>query len=450
MNYITKLIDYAYNGKINVTLIILYIIILFTLSPFFNINWFTVGDFSLVAINYYHAIMIIFLLLLMIVACEIVDISTKIKKIINISTIPLLIITFFGLITFSSTQATFINSFFQAFRDFYIFVLGLFFITNLLVLGFTNFKNKNLNGMWSAYILLIVAAISILIAGIFGIVAAGGNYIGYNSIPVINVNNYINSLNESTTSFIDNVVTSHSHQILPAIMASIVALTALFLKYDQLNNKLKLVINLGMIIAIFGVIAMSYVYYISSFGTYSIPALFTSGIGNMNGLALDDMLTGLIGIGALITIIGLFQSMKNKYNKNIIVLSIFITWIMVVVALVGMGYFIEFHETYFGAGLPGVPPNGGPGYLHDLAFIDAHLMYAFFFAPIISLTLLVFLIFSNRKNNKLIGIFSISGNILSVIGLFVYVETISSLILLSGIILILFSLFLIVYYINKI
>ncbi|MGC8680362.1 MAG: hypothetical protein ACP5T6_03645 [Candidatus Micrarchaeia archaeon] len=386
----------------------------------------------------------------MIVACEILNISIKIKKIINASTIPLLIITLIGLITFSPTQVTFINSFFQAFRDFYIFVLGLLFIIYLLIFGFIDFKDeKNLTGMWSAYILLIVSAISTLIAGIFGIVAAGGIYIGYNSISIINVNSYINSLNENTTSFINNVVTSHSHQMLPAIMASIVALTALFLKYDQLNKKLRMIINLGMIISIFGVIAMSYIYYISSFGTYSIPALFTSGIGNMNGLALDDMLTGLIGIGALITIIGLFQSMKKEYGKNIIVLSIFITWIMVMIALVGMGYFIEFNETYFGAGSPGIPPNGGPGYLHDLAFIDAHLMYAFFLAPFISLALLVFLIFSNKKSNKLIGIFSIAGNILSVIGLFIYVELLSWSILASGIILILFSLFLIIYYINK-
>jgi len=50
-------------------------------------------------------------------------------------------------------------------------------------------------------------------------------------------------------------------------------------------------------------LAAAVIYIISGVGNYSIPTLFSSGPSNINGLTMDDAITGIIRWGALLVMI---------------------------------------------------------------------------------------------------------------------------------------------------
>ena len=158
-----------------------------------------------------------------------------------------------------------------------------------------------------------------------------------------------------------------------------------------------------------------------------IPAIFTSGTGGMNGLALDDSQTGIVGIGALVTIIGLYYLLSGNRADRLVQISEMLTWIATMAVMIGVGYAMEFNETYYGFGSPGVPPNGGPGFQYDMAFTDGHLLFAFFLMPLVAGILLLTMHYIKEFNTekRLITYFIIAGTIIGGFGVLEYVITLS-------------------------
>jgi len=185
------------------------------------------------------------------------------------------------------------------------------------------------------------------------------------------------------------------------------------------------IVNIGMVISIFGTISMSYLYLISSFGTYVIPTIFSFGAGGMNGLALDDSQTGIIGVGALISIIGLYYILSRRPVERLVQLSEILTWIAVMSVMVGVGYAMEFNETYYGFGSPGVPPNGGPGFQYDLAFTDGHLLFAFFMMPLVAGIILVLMRYLKEQETekRVITYLIMAGTVTGAFGVMEYMLT---------------------------
>ena len=192
---------------------------------------------------------------------------------------------------------------------------------------------------------------------------------------------------------------------------------------------------------------MTYLYLISSFGTYVIPTIFSFGLGGMNGLALDDTQTGLIGIGALISVIGLYFIFSKKKSIRLLQIAEVTTWISTMFVLMGEGYAVELNETYYGFGNSGLPPNGGAGYLYDLAYMNGHLMFAFFLMPVLAVLLLGVILFI-KKGSKYTDIgayLSIAGTILGAAGVMVYLVTLSWYIEAAGLILVVFAMIFLLY-----
>jgi len=52
--------------------------------------------------------------------------------------------------------------------------------------------------------------------------------------------------------------------------------------------------------------------------------------------------------------------------------------------LVGIGYPIEFNEAFFGFGVNGTPPTGGPGFMYDDLFMRGHILFAFYLMPVLA------------------------------------------------------------------
>jgi len=415
------LIPILLNVKYNFLAVLIFISVFLVISPLLpGVSWFRLGDFTLDTVNFYHTVMIPFVFLLILYAAELLDLSTRTRKIINFSTYPILFFTALGTALFYPASTQTADYVIQAIRDLWMVVIALLFFVDLILLPLRN--REKVRKIWGAYALIVIATLSAGIAAIMGMIYEYGTLFGYSSLPIFN--NYVTSIGGIQV-FLGNLVTSHSHEMLPAVMGGIVALAAVSFGYEKLPNFKRNAVNLGMIVAVLGTISFTYLYIISSFGTYVIPAIAPFGPGQMNGLALDDSQTGIVGWGALISIVGLYYVLSRKPVDRLIQLSELLTWIATMAVMIGVGYAMEFNESYYGFGSPGVPPNGGPGYNYDMAFTDGHLLFAFFMMPLLAGIILIIMhyIQNNEKERRIIVYFIGAGTTISAFGVLAYVIT---------------------------
>lgn len=404
----------------NVLSIIVFILVMLLVSPIFpGVSWFRLGDFTLYTVNFYHVIMIPLALVLILVTGNIFGASSKIRNFLVMTTFPVLILSFLGLILFYPSSAAQADAIVQTLRDALMVLDGVLLIILLLIFPFRS--KEQFKSIYGGYFLVILAAVSATIAAVFGMILEYGNLYGFSSIPFFN--SYVNSIGGLDT-FLGNAWTTHTHQILPAVMGGIVGITAVILGYNKLSKNFRNMVNIGLLISTFGVISMTVFYWISSMGTYVIPAIFVSGAGGANGLALDDSQTGIIGIGAMISIVGLVKITDAVKGRKLIQLSSLGAWITAMAVLVGVGFLIEFNEVFYGFG---DPTSGAPGYIYDQAFTDGHLMLAYFFLVVVA-GLLATIYYVNKGDSKYFRIssyFAIGGMIIGFEGLLVYIMVLS-------------------------
>ncbi len=387
-----------------------YMLLLLGISPFFT-NWFPLGDFSLNAAEWYHAVMIPFALFLMIVSASVMRLSRKLRLALDASAYMVIFVTLLGLAFMSGPVGTVS----EGVRDAWVFLLALAFDLALVLYPLRH--RDRFKSIYGAYSLLLLASLSATLAGVYGLILAQGMFVGFSSVPQLQ--SYVTSLGINDTTFEANLVTSHSHEMLPAVMGGIVALTALSVGYEGLESRRRNLVNAGMLLSCLGIVTMSYLYFVSGLGTYSIPTLFPSGPGGMNGLALDDSQTGIVGWGALVSLVGLWPFLK----KSSLRLASVMTWVFAMLSLIGVGYYIEFNESYYGFGSPGVPPAGGPGYLHDDAFMSGHLMFPFFMLPLMAGVLLYLDRYVPDGWKRSVSLVSLVGMVVGLVGLVEFVVT---------------------------
>ena len=417
-----KLLSILLDTKKNVAAIMIYTALMLLISPLFpGVTWFRLGDFTLDVVNFYHTIMIPLALLIILVTARVFSLPKIIQKLMNISTYPVLLFSVIGLVLFYPTASSIVlaDEVAQGVRDIIVVLAAVLLVIGLLMYPF---KNKNdFKSMWGAYIVVLLASIAASIAGFIGMILEWGNVNnGYSSLAFFQ--NYVNSIG-GTSTFLGNAWTMHSHMIPPAIMGGLVGLTAVIFGYQRLSKGYRMIVNLGLVVSTIGIISMSSLYWISTFGTYVIPAVFVSGAGGANGLALDDTQTGLIGIGAIIAIVGLVKTLDSAKGGKYIQIATMGTWVGAVAAMFGIGFLIEFNEVYYGFG----DPTQGAGALYDQAFSDGHLLYIFLML-IIGATFFVTLYYYGKtaeKSLRLPAYFGISGIVLGFVGLQVYVIDLS-------------------------
>ena len=197
---------------------------------------------------------------------------------------------------------------------------------------------------------------------------------------------------ESISTFLANIATSHSHGMLPSFMAGIVILAAEAFGYSVLRGRRKQVARLGVGVMLVGIALYSGVYLVSGIGTYSIPAWFPSGPGGVNGIAMDDSMTGLVGIGALILAGAMLPEVRLSFRRagsklrdrfNPVRASVYLTYVMAAGAMFFYGFWIEMNEAKFG--FNSLPTSGA---IDDQIFTRSHLLFVFGSLPIIAVFLL--------------------------------------------------------------
>ncbi len=212
------------------------------------------------------------------------------------------------------------------------------------------------------------------------------------------------------------LIVSHSHQIAVASMALIVTLLARQFGYESLTGAPRRVARVGLIMVSIGVIAMSYVYVRAGFSTWAPPAWFTSH-GGANGIASDDVITGVfVMFGGLLIVgslaVGKLASLARWPVRAAGVWS----WVLSFATVAIAGYTIELNETHFGAGDP-----HAKGAANDAVFTWLHQDLGLFLLPTLALVMVIVERLVASRHHGLIGRAIITGTSIGFIGSVVYV-----------------------------
>ena len=256
-------------------------------------------------------------------------------------------------------------------------------------------------------------------AGVVGAFAAAmmGHVAGYISWFGPNpgfVNNYVNSTmypvtgfsnSTSVIMFTENVVGSHSHLMLVSLMAGVVALVAIvFGYYETWGKNQKRVATFGFSVMIAALLAAMWMYVVAGVGSFQIPNFFVSG---QNGVAADDLTTGMVGLGAVFVLLGLLAHSRGAVTgdgsplfKDPLFLSVVVAWVTIYLVIPVTGFYINFNENFF--------QNGGA--VFDDAFNRFHQDFGFYLLPSLVTLLLSLQLFGiTARVKRFVGYLSIAG-----------------------------------------
>ncbi len=230
------------------------------------------------------------------------------------------------------------------------------------------------------------AGVSVITWVVFGL-AAAASQVG------ISWSFWAGAQHESTSALMGNIITSHSHGMLPSFMAAIVLLAAEAFGYSRLTGVRKQVARGGVGAMLGGIGLYSGIYAVSGVGTFVIPAWFPSGPGGVNGLAMDDTMTGLVGLGSLVLAAAMLPELRDSFLRlsgtamrrlNPVRLGVYLTYLMATAALLIYGYYIEMNESRFGF----AATLSASHVIDDQIFTRSHLLFVFGSLPIIAVFLL--------------------------------------------------------------
>ncbi len=199
-------------------------------------------------------------------------------------------------------------------------------------------------------------------------------------------------------------------------MALIVTLIARQFGYGSLGKAPRQVARVGLIMVPVGVLAMSYVYVRAGFSTWAPPAWFTSH-GGTNGIASDDVITGVfVMFGGLLVLgslaVGKLASLARLPVRAAAVWS----WVLSFATVTIAGYSIELNETHFGTGDP-----HAKGAANDAVFTWLHQDLGLFLLPTLALVMVVVERLVASRHHGRIGRAIITGTSIGFIGSVVYV-----------------------------
>ncbi len=258
-----------------------------------------------------------------------------------------------------------------------------------------------------------------VLTGVSGALAAaimghvGGYITWFGPNPGV-VSNYINSTmypvlgyynDTSVVTFTQDVVGSHSHLMVVALMAGVVALVAIaFGYYENWGKNSKRVANVGFAVMIATLLGAIWIYVISGVGNYQTPTLFSSA---STGVALDDMVTGSVGLGAVFVLAGLMAHSKSGLTsegvplfKDALFLSVVAAWVTIYLVIPVTGFYINFNQDFF----------HNTGIAFDEDFIRFHQDFGFFVLPaLVTLVLALETFGVSSKLRRYTGYLLISG-----------------------------------------
>ncbi len=260
-------------------------------------------------------------------------------------------------------------------------ILGFFTLDEMLVViglaFFLDWRAQERLLPRASFLVAWAASISMLIAAIMGHLA--GWILEFGNRPAF-IGTYARLVGESVTTLEGNLVTSHSHEMTVAFMVLVVAASVAYYAERSPVDRFERMRSAGLWAALFGIVAFTAVYVWAGFTPWTIPTLFASHHG-VNGLAADDVLTGIAMLGGLLALSGAFLGGTKK--PALPVFAAVWGWLLTILLVVATGYWIEFHETHYGAGKPAA------GAASDALFTWFHQDVGLFLFPCMTVVMLI-------------------------------------------------------------
>ena len=200
------------------------------------------------------------------------------------------------------------------------------------------------------YLTAWLASASMLIAALMGHLA--GWILEFGDHPSI-LGSYAKFIGVSFGTFTSNLVTSHSHEMAVASMSLVLAAAVHKLGYQRAAGPARAVSRAGMALVAVGIVGMTAVYVAMAASSWAAPTFFQSANGT-NGVASDDLVTGVLVMGggllALWPVIVRGLSRVRLWFGSPLPIAVAWAWTGTVVGVVIAGFWIELHETFYGAG----------------------------------------------------------------------------------------------------
>ncbi len=251
-----------------------------------------------------------------------------------------------------------------------------------------------------AYWLTLAAIASAFIAGMLGFINLMLRAIGPSFLS-----GYMSWLGLDTGGFEDATLDPHSHMMALAIMGGIVGVAAV--RFGVLNGESSLRRNLARVggwVALIGVIGTTLILGAVALLNYAPPTLFASADG-VNGMAGDDAVMAIIGIGAMVILVAIL--LDRRVWGNPLRLTILGTWLAAMILNVGQGFWIEFHEDQFGGSLAA----------NDASFSVAQPMTGIFLLTALALVLLLVDVYGiNGRTRQIVTWTGAIGLVAAVVG----------------------------------
>jgi uncharacterized membrane protein required for colicin V production len=261
-----------------------------------------------------------------------------------------------------------------------------------------------------------IATASMLVAAVMGHLA--GWILEFGDTPGW-IDRYARFIGVDRQTWTDNLVGSHSHQMVVAVMALIVALVAQQFRARELGGAGRRLAQLGLLSVAGGTIAMSGVYVAAGFSSWGPPTWFSSH-GGTNGIASDDVITGVFVMGGGLLVLAVYALAGSRslaaLRARPLTLAALWTWVLSFATVAVAGYAIELDETFFGAGDP-----KAAGAAKDAVFTWIHQDIGLFLLPALTLLMLIVERLLARRHHATIALTTAAGSSIAFLGTIVFV-----------------------------
>ena len=307
-------------------------------------------------------------------------------------------------------------------------VIGFFLLDTIFLLLFIGFylewRQRSPRSWKLTFGLAALAAVSLEFAAAMGHMA--GWILDFGDHPSL-IGSWAAAMGEKVADLRDNLITSHSHEMVVALLALIVALAAERFGYQALSGGKRVLAQVGMWLTVAGTVLMTIQYVVGGITSHEPPTLFQFGPGGVNGLASDDLVTGIgVMLGGLLVLLALVLGRgggtvtSESGSRRASSLGIAWSWLLLFVTVPVAGYYIELNEAAFGAGGP------APKAASDAVFTFFHQDFAFFLLPALMALLLFADLHLSRKLSRLIAQGIFLGTLVIFVGGMTYVFTTSA------------------------
>lgn len=222
----------------------------------------------------------------------------------------------------------------------------------------------------------------------------------------------------SLDDFTGALVGSHSHEMAVAVMALTITVLAQQFGADTLREVSRVLAQIGAVLVALGVAVMTAIYVAGAISQWAPPTLFTSGPDNANGIAGDDVVTGILVMGGGLLVVAAFALLGSVLRQPLRIAAMW-AWILSFATVVVAGFAIELNEVYFGAG-----DAAAPGAAKDAVFTWLHQDVGLFLLPATVIVMLVAERLIRSTRTSWIGWATLAGTTIAFLGglIFVFVD----------------------------